>query len=258
MLNRLIAGLYLLFIVISSLVLFIGALLVWIVTRWFDPRLVLLHLYTSFWGSLYLWLMPAWTLVHRGRQHIDWSRTYVVVSNHQSMLDILLAFSLFFPFKWVSKIEIFHVPVIGWNMQLNRYVKLKRGDKESIKEMMEVAEQRLLEGSSIYMFPEGTRSPSGMIKPFKPGAFLLAKKLELPILPIAINGTKNSLPKHSFNFHGHQTCRIEVLPAIEPDTFAATSVESLTSSVHDLIASKVDEHINHPQSEPSQHSNTMS
>ena len=243
MLNRIIAIFYLLFIVASSLVLFAGALLIWAITRWFDPRLVILHLYTSFWGAMYLWMMPAWTLEHHGRKNVDWSRTYVVVSNHQSMLDILLAFSLFFPFKWVSKIEIFRVPVIGWNMQLNRYVKLKRGDKDSIKEMMEVAEQRLNEGSSIYMFPEGTRSPSGLIKPFKPGAFLLAKKLGLPILPIAINGTKNSLPKHSLNFHGHQTCRIEVLPAIEPETFADTSVEALTSSVHELIASRVDEHV---------------
>ena len=247
MLNRIIALLFLLYIGVSSLILFAVALIIWAVTRWFDARLVVLHLFSSFWASHYLWLMPAWKIEHAGKQNIDWKRTYVVVSNHQSALDILLAFSLFFPFKWVSKIEVFRVPLIGWNMQLNRYVKLKRGDKDSIREMMLVAEQRLEEGSSIYLFPEGTRSPSGVMKSFKPGAFILAKKLQLPILPIAINGTKNSLPKHSLNFHGHHTCRIEVLPAIEPESFAEQSVESLTQSVRQLIAGKVDEHIGRDQ-----------
>jgi 1-acyl-sn-glycerol-3-phosphate acyltransferase len=242
MFNKLVAITFLSFIAISSVVLFVGALLIWALTRWFDPRLVLLHLYTSFWGSLYVWVMPAWSVNRSGRDNIDWSRTYVVVSNHQSLLDILIAFSLFFPFKWVSKVEIFKVPVIGWNMVLNRYIPLKRGDRDSIVEMMSIARQRLEEGSSVYFFPEGTRSPSGLMKPFKHGAFTLAKELELPILPIVINGSKNTLPKHSLNFHGKQFCRIDVLPAIEPESFADMSVEQLTDSVYELIAGRVDEH----------------
>lgn len=242
MFNKLVAITFLSFIAISSVVLFVGALLIWAVTRWFDPRLVLLHLYTSFWGSLYVWVMPAWSVKRSGRDNIDWSRTYVVVSNHQSLLDILIAFSLFFPFKWVSKVEIFKVPVIGWNMVLNRYIPLKRGDRDSIVEMMNIARKRLQEGSSVYFFPEGTRSPSGLMKPFKHGAFTLAKELGLPILPIVINGSKNTLPKHSLNFHGKQFCRIDVLPCIEPESFADMSVEQLTDSVYELIASRVDEH----------------
>jgi 1-acyl-sn-glycerol-3-phosphate acyltransferase len=242
MFNRLVAILFLVFMAVSSLFLFIGALVIWLLTRWVDRRLVLLHLYTSAWASLYVWIMPAWQVQRSGRDNIDWSRTYVVVSNHQSLLDILLAFGLFFPFKWVSKIEIFRVPFIGWNMWLNRYVSLRRGDKDSIAEMMCVAESRLLEGSSIYMFPEGTRSPSGVMKPFKLGAFTLAKKLELPILPIVINGSKDSLPKHSLNFHGKHQCRIEVLPAIEPQNFSEISAEQLAEMVYQHIADHVDEH----------------
>lgn len=242
MFNRLVAIVFLSFMAVSSLFFYAGALLIWLVTRWFDPRLVLLHLYTSAWASLYVWIMPAWRVRGSGRDNIDWSRTYVVVSNHQSLLDILLAFSLFFPFKWVSKVEIFRVPFIGWNMRLNRYISLKRGDKDSIAEMMLVAESRLREGSSIYMFPEGTRSPSGVMKPFKTGAFTLAKKLQLPILPIVINGSKNSLPKHSLNFHGKHRCRIDVLPAIEPQSFADISAEQLAEVVYQHIAIHVDEH----------------
>ena len=242
MINRLVAILFLSFIAISSIVLFVGALLIWAVTRWFDPRLVVLHLYTSFWGSIYVWVMPAWRVLRTGRENIDWSRTYVVVSNHQSLLDILIAFSLFFPFKWVSKIEIFKVPLIGWNMTLNRYIPLKRGDRDSIAEMMKIARARLQEGSSVYFFPEGTRSPSGVMKPFKHGAFTLARELGLPILPIVINGSKNTLPKHSLNFHGRQFCRIDVLPAIEPESFADQTPEQLAESVYQLIAAEVDEH----------------
>ena len=241
MLNRLVAVLFLLFIALSSLVLFVGAVVIWAVTRWFDRRLVLLHLYSSFWASIYVWIMPAWQVCRHGRHNIDWSRTYVVVSNHQSLLDILLAFSLFFPFKWVSKIEIFRVPVIGWNMTLNRYISLKRGDKESIREMMKVAEQRLGEGSSVYMFPEGTRSPSGIMKPFKTGAFVLAKELELPILPIVINGSKNSLPKHSLNFHGRHQMRIRVLDPIPAERFTDMPVADLAGMVRGRLADALEE-----------------
>lgn len=167
----------------------------------------------------------------------------MVVSNHQSQLDILAAFSLFFPFKWVSKTEVFRVPLIGWNMMLNRYIRLKRGDKESIKKMMADCEKSIAQGNSIYFFPEGTRSASGILKPFKPGAFILALKMKMPILPIAINGTKNALPKHSLNFHGRHHIRIQVLDEIPFSSFEKMSAETLSVMVRDLIASHVDEHI---------------
>jgi len=236
-----IAVCFLAFIATTSMVLFVGAFLVWLTTVLFDRRLVILHLYSSFWASIYVWIMPAWHVTRLGKQNIDWKRTYVVISNHQSLLDILVAFSLFFPFKWVSKAEIFKVPFIGWNMVLNRYIKLFRGDKSSIAQMMNDSESHLNNGSSVYIFPEGTRSHNGQVKDFKLGAFNLAKKLNLPILPIAINGTTNALPKHSLSFHGHHHITIEVLPAIEPETFAQESAEELAQRMKRLISNRVDE-----------------
>jgi 1-acyl-sn-glycerol-3-phosphate acyltransferase len=240
--NRIISLAFLFFIAASSVVFFCLACLLWLFTIAVDRRLVWLHLYSSLWASVYLWTMPAWSVSVSGREKIRKDATYVVVSNHQSQLDILLAFRLFFPFKWVSKIEIFRVPVIGWNMELNRYIKLKRGDKESIRAMLEHCEQHLSNGSSVYFFPEGTRSKTGVLKQFKPGAFLLAKKMGMPILPIAINGTKNALPKHSLNFHGHHDLRIEVLEEIPPTEFENLSVEELAAFVREKIAAHVDEH----------------
>lgn len=239
--RTLIAAVFLAFITLSSILLFLGAVVIWCLTKWFDHRLVILHLYSSFWASIYVWIMPAWHIKRLGKNNIDWSRTYIIISNHQSLLDMLVAFSLFFPFKWVSKAEIFRLPFIGWNMTLNRYIKLYRGDKTSIGQMMNDAKHHLSAGSSVYLFPEGTRSQTGQVKEFKLGAFLLAKQLNMPILPIVINGTTDALPKHSLNFHGHHDITIEVLPAVEPDTFKKESEIELAQRMQQVISSRVEE-----------------
>jgi 1-acyl-sn-glycerol-3-phosphate acyltransferase len=219
---------------------FILALTIWLLTVPFDRRLVWLHMFTSFWACLYLWIVPAWSVTTSGRDKIRHQATYVVVSNHQSQLDILVAFHLFFPFKWVSKAEVFKLPLIGWNMSLNRYIRLKRGDKESIRQMMATCEKTLAGGSSVYFFPEGTRSKTGQLKPFKPGAFILAHQMKLPLLAIAISGTKNALPKHSLNFHGRHDIRIQVIEEIPYERFAHLSVEETAEMVRQKIAAHVD------------------
>lgn len=127
-------------------------------------------------------------------------------------------------------------------MVLNRYIKLKRGDKGSIKKMMDDCEKMISEGNSIYFFPEGTRSKNGIIKPFKPGAFILAKKMKIPILPIAISGTTNALPKHSLNFHGHHKISIKVLDAVPYEKFKDLSPEETGEFIRKMIAEHVDEH----------------
>jgi len=166
----------------------------------------------------------------------------MVVSNHQSQLDILVAFRLFFPFKWVSKAEVFKLPFIGWNMVLNRYIKLKRGDKESIAEMMIECEKTISKGNSVYFFPEGTRSSSGLVKEFKTGAFILAHKMKIPILPIVINGSKNALPKHSLNFHGKHRISIEVLDELPYESFKQQSVEETAQKARKIIIEHINEH----------------
>src|SRR5262249_29287541 len=124
------------FIAVSSLLLFPVALLVWLVTAPFDRRLRGQHLFTCFWASLYTWLNPLRPVRVVGRETVRRGATYVMVANHQSFLDILVLFRLFVHFKWVSKAEMFRIPCIGWNMALNRYVRLRRGSPESIAQMM--------------------------------------------------------------------------------------------------------------------------
>ena len=240
--RRLLSLLFWLFLVISSLALFPVAVFIWLATVWFDRRLVILHQFTCFWASLYTWLNPAWRVQVDGREKIRRDVAYVMVANHQSLLDILVLFRLFAHFKWVSKIENFRVPAIGWNMSLNRYIKLRRGDRQSVERMMRACEATIAEGNSIMMFPEGTRSPDGRLRAFKPGAFQIAQRTRAPVLPIIVHGTSQALPKRGFVLQGRHQIRIRVLKEIPYATFADKSVEALTAEVRELIAAKLGEH----------------
>jgi 1-acyl-sn-glycerol-3-phosphate acyltransferase len=236
MLAALLSLVYWTFLVSSSFVLFGVALVIWAVTAPFGPRRTLLHRFTCLWASLYTWLNPAWSLQIEGREKLDPHQTYVMVANHLSLLDILVLFRLFAHFKFVSKIENFRVPFIGWNMSLNRYIPLRRGDRESILRMLAQCERTLREGSSILMFPEGTRSPDGRLREFKPGAFEVAQRARKPILPIAIQGTAEALPKRGFILRGRHRVRISVLDAIGIDQVLAQPVDALTKQARSQIA----------------------
>ncbi|MCZ6784802.1 MAG: lysophospholipid acyltransferase family protein [Proteobacteria bacterium] len=236
MLRRLYSMLFWIFMTASSIALFPVAVVIWALTAPFDRRKVVLHQFTCFWGSLYTWLNPAWPVKLVGRDKIRRDEAYVMVANHLSLLDIIVLFRLFRHYKWVSKIENFRIPCVGWNMSLNGYIRLKRGDRASVVEMLKACERTLEAGSSIMMFPEGTRSPTGRMRDFKPGAFEIAIKTGRPILPIAIQGTSNALPKHGLVLQGRHPIRITVLDEVPAESFRGLTAEQLTSSVREIIA----------------------
>jgi 1-acyl-sn-glycerol-3-phosphate acyltransferase len=228
------------FLALSSMVLFPIALLIWAVTVAFDSRKVVLHRFTCFWASLYTWLNPAWPVKVHGREKLT-NEAAVMVANHLSFLDILVLFRLFCHFKWISKVENFRVPFIGWNMSLNDYIPIKRGDRTSVVLMMRACERTLVAGNSIMMFPEGTRSPSGRMRRFKTGAFELAIKTGSPIQPIVLRGTHNALPKRGFVLQGRHPISITVLDPIPASDFENKSAEDLTAHVRGVIAAHLGE-----------------
>jgi 1-acyl-sn-glycerol-3-phosphate acyltransferase len=238
--RRIYSTVFWLFLVFSSILLFPVAVAIWAATVLFDKRLAVLHQFTCFWGSIYTFVNPLWPVTIAGRDKIEPGRTYVMVANHLSLLDILVLFRIYKHFKWVSKIENFRLPCIGWNMTLNRYIPLRRGDKESVKQMMEACDATLRSGSSIMMFPEGTRSKNGALQPFKTGAFELALRNQLPLLPIVLAGTSDALPKRGFVLRGRHPITIEVLDPIEPESFRDLDAKALAEKTRQIFVDHQD------------------
>ncbi len=227
------------FVAISSILLFPIALLLWAVTRPFDPRTRALHQFTCFWASLYTWLNPVWRVRITGKEHIRPGVTYVMVANHLSLVDILVMFRLFVPFSWVSKQENFKVPFIGWNMRLNGYIPLVRGDKASAAVMMDACRDTLRGRTSIMMFPEGTRSRTGELQAFKPGAFALARETGSPLLPIVLDGSSRALPKRGFVLRGRSDIRVHVLPEVPVALDDARDAGELAEHTRGLVADEL-------------------
>jgi 1-acyl-sn-glycerol-3-phosphate acyltransferase len=137
---------------------------------------------------------PPWRLRIEGKWP-EGRRAYVVVANHQSMLDILMLSRLPREMKWIAKEELFGIPWAGWMMRLAGDIPIRRGDAESGGEALAKAKDYLARGMSVMIFPEGTRSAKGTLLPFKSGAFRLALEAQVPILPIAVHGTAQGMPK---------------------------------------------------------------
>ncbi len=239
MMDRLISGLFLIFFVLTSSVLVAVAALLRLITQPFDKNLRVLNLFSCYWGSLYIWSMPAWRVTIEGRQHIRKGATYVIVSNHGSTVDIPALFRLFVPFKWVAKDELFRVPFIGWALSLNRSIRIKRGDLDGIRQMMQDCRAALKAGNSVMIFPEGTRSETPELRPFLSGAFTLAKAERVPILPIVIHGSREALPKRSLVITGRHDIRVRVLPEVPYEEFANTPVKILAAEVRSRIVDEL-------------------
>jgi 1-acyl-sn-glycerol-3-phosphate acyltransferase len=206
---------------VSCALLFVPALVIWALTFW-DRRKRWLHAYTSLWGAHYLAWAPFASVRIEGRQHAHTSGPCVYVSNHQSMVDILAVFATHLPYRWVSKRANFFAPFLGWTMWLNGYVPLRRGHLPSIRRMLRRAEACLRGGSSLFVFPEGTRSPDGEVQGFFRGAFWMAVRAGVPVVPVVIEGTANILPKSSALI-SPQLVTVSILPAVDPKLFANDS-----------------------------------
>jgi 1-acyl-sn-glycerol-3-phosphate acyltransferase len=137
--------------------------------------------------------------------------------------------------KFLSKESVFHVWVLGWEMKLAGDIPIERGDKGSARRALIEMRQRLLDGSSVVVFPEGTRSENGALGRFREGAFRLAIDLGIDIVPLAISGTETALPKHSLVFR-RTSASVEVLPPIPVSGLAPGDATDLAERVRGDIA----------------------
>src|SRR5215210_4585552 len=221
-------------LVLCLLLWFPLMVVVWLLTAPFDRGRYLTGYLFRRIGPVMATLNPLWRFRYSGTMPRDPRRPYVVVSNHESFADILLISHLPWEMKWLSKTELFRIPVMGWMMWLAGDIPVKRGFGPSAVEAMERCREVLRRKVSVMIFPEGTRSRTSELLPFKDGAFRLAIEAGVPILPLAVSGTRTALPKHDWRF-GRSVAEVQILDPVETAGLTLADVPALRTRIRDLI-----------------------
>ena len=188
----------------------------------------------TLWARINAWCTPMWVTV-KGREHMDRRKSYVIVSNHQSQYDIFVLYGwLGVDFKWVMKKELRRVPVIGIACDKLGHIFINRADRKAAVATIREAKKKIRKGTSVLFFPEGTRSRTLRMLPFKKGAFKMALDLNLPILPITIIGTRDVLPPDTIDiFPGKAEMIIHEPVAI--DAFNDDNMKQLMEKIRNII-----------------------
>ncbi len=185
-----------------------------------------------------LWLIPAGCRLEvRGREHVDPSRSYIVVANHLSNLDIMACFlAIPVPIRYLAKKELFQVPILAPAMRAVGIIEVDRQARgAAVHDQVNRQAQELIRlGRSVIIYPEGTRSRTGELRSFKKGAFTMAVSTGLPILPVTICGTWEAWrPDRPLIYGGRVTVVID--PPISTEGLGQADTNELRDRVHDLI-----------------------
>ena len=159
------------------------------------------HLISTTWAKWLIWIGGVKIVTH-GLENIKQDENYVFISNHASNFDIpILLSTIKNEIKMVAKKELTYIPIFGWSLIAGGYIIINRNDTKKAMKAMRKAEKKLNKGTSILIFPEGTRSQNGLVQPFKKGAFMLAIQTKFDIIPISIIGSYNLMPKKSLRLN---------------------------------------------------------
>ena len=200
----------------------------------FDPGRYVAGRFFRLMGVSVVKINPLWRFRTEGRVISDPRRPYVAVSNHISYADIFLISHLPWEMKWLAKDTVFKIPVMGWIMHMAGDIHVVRGNRESIVSAMRGCQDRLAKRVSVMIFPEGTRSKTGELQPFKDGAFRIAIEAGVPILPIAVAGTRDAMEKGTFRFRrADAICR--VLDPVDTTGLTLADVPALRERVREII-----------------------
>lgn len=172
----------------------------------------------------------------------DDKKAYVYISNHQSFMDIVSMYFLNRTFKWVSKASIKKIPIIGWGMALTGHVFLQREDRKSQIATIRECIAKLKDGASMFFYPEGTRSKTGQLGEFKKGAFSIAKKAGVGMVPITVMGTGDVMPPgREFKVFHTQGVNLVVHPIITAEEVQEMKDVDLMAKAESLIRSGLPE-----------------
>jgi len=191
------------------------------------------------WSRFNAIITPMFVKV-KGTQNILKGTSYIVVPNHQSMYDIFLIYGwLGLDIKWIMKKELAKIPGIGFGSKKVGHIFLDRSNQRAAVESLNEAKRKLVNGTCVVIFPEGTRSVDGKLLPFKRGAFKLAIDLGLPILPVTINGTGKILPPTSTTNIFPGKVSLTIHEPVEISSFSENDITELMKIVRDKIQSGI-------------------
>ncbi len=175
------------------------------------------------------------TLEVIGREHLDKNRPTIYICNHQSTLDAPVLFKGLWPvpFRYIAKHTLKYVPVTGWYLQIAGYIFIDRSNHRQAVKTLDKAAEQIRNGKSVLVFPEGTRSDTGVIMPFKKGPFALAVKAGVAICPVTIEGSGRVMPKNSWKIQPGPI-KLMIGAPIDPKPFG-NDREKLARAVRDVI-----------------------
>lgn len=185
------------------------------------------------------WLQAAGCRLEiRGAEHVDRSRSHVVVANHLSNLDIMTCFAAIpLPIRYLAKKELFKIPILAQAMRAVGIVEVDRGGRATaIRSVNRQAAPVIERGHSLIIYPEGTRSRTGLLQTFKKGAFRMAIDADMPVLPVTIDGSWEAWEPHSPWVHGKRTITVIIDPAIETAGLTRDDVEDLRNRARAIVS----------------------
>ena len=177
-----------------------------------------------------------------GRQHLEKNQSYVFVANHQGSFDIFLIYGfLNRNFKWMMKQALRKVPFLGFACARSHQIFVDKRGPSKIRKTYEQAREILKEGYSVTVFPEGARTFTGHMAQFKKGAFALADELQLPVVPLTINGSFDVLPRQrGFNFITWHPLSLTIHEPIYPVGQGAENIDATMRQAYDSVMSSLD------------------
>jgi 1-acyl-sn-glycerol-3-phosphate acyltransferase len=186
------------------------------------------------WSRVNAFFAPMFVKV-TGRNNVQKNVSYVVIANHQSYYDIFLIYGwLGIDIKWIMKKELAKIPGLGFGSKKVGHIFLDRSNSRVAVESLNAAKKKLVNGTSVVIFPEGTRSKTGKTGSFKKGAFKLALDLGLPILPVSITGTREMWPANTLDlFPGR--CKLVIHKPIDITSYSEDSIAELMNSAKEII-----------------------
>lgn len=184
-------------------------------------------------------LITAMKISIEGGEYLKDDQPYVFISNHQSLMDIIVLFTIT-PnnLRMVLKKELLYVPVFGWCLWWLGFIAIDRGKRRKALKSIDKGAEKVKRGVSVLLFPEGTRSHDGEIKSFQAGSFIMAIKSQVPVIPITISGTINVVHKKSpLNFSYNREVKVIVSPPIDTTGYDLKDRDELKDKVEGIINS---------------------